>query len=293
MTTVEIHPVTEPTELFRRYDGESFPQPVHVRLDLRTGRLDAAYSPQIGTATSVEVWSGQVQTWRIPPLAAHTANQLLSTIAPTAQRLLDDAEVERNRDGQLVAILGTDAQQAHDEIEQTIASWVEYDAPTVEEWTADDWFAEGDSAADEYGITAETTDDELAAIAARIEQDIVGRAETPTVVTGALSHVTAARTLLRSALRDELEAAAEQIRAAEQQRDDLVRRICAWGDPVDTDRSVATLADRSHTWVRYTRQQRQAVHTYAECGHRADYASEAEHDQDCPAMDPAFLRRNR
>lgn len=34
-------------------------------------------------------------------------------------------------------------------------------------------------------------------------------------------------------------------------------------------------------------------HTWRDCGHRADYTSEAEHDRDCPAFDPDPAVRER
>src|SRR5690606_13921521 len=130
MTTVKIHPVSEPTALYCRYEGNYEPQPVYVALDLANGALHADYRGTHNTPTWVWVWLGQVRTWSIPPLVADEANALLREIATLAQRILDGSSIEVNpRTGDPVGVLNDDAMAAEWEIYEIIENWRE--DPTV------------------------------------------------------------------------------------------------------------------------------------------------------------------
>src|SRR5690606_821145 len=139
----------------------------------------------------------------IPPLVADEANALLERIAPLAQRILDGSDIETDpRTGDRVGVLDDDAEEAEEEIREIIRRW--WEDPTVgvvEEIRVRDWYAAcDDDPCAELGLTAETTDDELPAVAARIEDDIRAAAEGVVVVTGAEAWARARR----DELRDEL-----------------------------------------------------------------------------------------
>src|SRR5690606_27510955 len=118
----------------------------------------------------------------------------------------------------------------------------------VEEIRVRDWYAAcDDDPCAELGLTAETTDDELPAVAARIEDDIRAAAEGVVVITGAEEWARARREELRDELRDELMQVASDLAALRERRNALVRRVHAFGD---STRAIAKLIDKSHTQVR-------------------------------------------
>jgi len=247
MTTVKIRPVVEPTALYCRYEGSYEPQPVYIALDLAGGELYADY--QAG-GTPMRVWLGQVRTWSIPPLVADAANELLREIAPLAQRILDGSDIEVDpRTGNRIGVLNDDAMAAEREICEVIENWREDPAiATVEEIKAAEWYSAcDDDPCDELGLTAETTDDELPAVAARIEDDIRAAAEGVVVVTGAEAWARARRDELRDELRNELAQVAADLEALRERRDELVRRLHACGD---STRAIAKLVGTSHTQIR-------------------------------------------
>ena len=248
MTTVSIRPVESPTALYCRYAGSYEEQPAYIALDLVDGELYADYRATDGTPG--RVWLGQVRTWSIPPLVADAANALLERIAPLAQRILDGSSIEVDpRTGDPVGVLDDDAAEAEREIAEIIQRWCE-DQPhrVVEEIKVADWYAACDvDPCEELGLTAETTDDELAQVAERIEQDIRAAAEGVVVITGAEAWARARREELRDELRDELMQVAADLGALRERRDELVRRLHACGD---STRAIAKLIGKSHTQVR-------------------------------------------
>src|SRR5690606_18783297 len=128
VTTVKIRPVVEPTALYCRYENNYEPQPVYINLDLADGALYADY--RATNDTPMRVWLGQVRAWKIPPLVADAANELLKDIAPLAQRILDGSSIEVNpRTGDRVGVLDDDAMAAEWEIYEIIENW--HEDPTV------------------------------------------------------------------------------------------------------------------------------------------------------------------
>ncbi|MDO9016121.1 MAG: hypothetical protein Q8S73_12605 [Deltaproteobacteria bacterium] len=177
MTTIETLPVTG-TELHLQYPGQTSPQDVHVCLDAETGRLWAAASGEIGNGVPVRVYHGHVQRWSIPALKGDAANALLEEIEPLAARVCD-GYWSRWDGSNHVAAFDDDASEAIEEIqalcEQAEAAKDEH--TTVNVWAAADWLGGiGNAAAQAstLGITAATTDDELAAIETRVEGEADG-----------------------------------------------------------------------------------------------------------------------
>ncbi|PZM93683.1 MAG: hypothetical protein DIU79_10680 [Actinobacteria bacterium] len=247
MTTVKIRPVVEPTALYCRYENNYEPQPVYINLDLADGALYADY--RATNDTPMRVWLGQVRAWKIPPLVADAANELLKDIAPLAQRILDGSSIEVNpRTGDRVGVLDDDAMAAEWEIYEIIENW--HEDPTVsvvEEISVGEWYSGGDDPCDELGLTAETSDEDLPAIAAKIEKDIRTAAGAVVVVTGAEEWVRARRDEMRDELRNELMQVTADLGAQRARRDELVRRLYACGD---STRAIAKLIGTSHTQIR-------------------------------------------
>jgi transcriptional regulator with XRE-family HTH domain len=177
MTKVRIIECTEPTELYRHYDGELEPQPAYIELDLKAGKLYADYDSEIGNGKPATVHHGFDRRYRIPVLTAEAANRVLHEIAPLADRIL--ADWEEDWDGNnMIAVLGEDAQAAEEEIREHLGLNLGYgdlDEATqgfdridiVTEWDING--ATNGQEADEYGITADTTDARLE----EIEQEIL------------------------------------------------------------------------------------------------------------------------
>lgn len=199
MKTIEIVSVTG-NELFRHYRGQTSAQPCNVSLDCRSGKLRAEYNPEIGNAIPAEEYHGHVQTWSIPCLRASAANALLAEIAPIAERVV--AGYSREWDGSRYrAAFDEDAHSAIRDIESLCNAADPSDA--VKAWDAGDWLtASGNTSRDavraEFGITADTTDEGLGAIEARVEEEAAASGEAD-VLTGT--------TAFLRRLRDEASAA--------------------------------------------------------------------------------------
>ena len=199
MKTIEIASVTG-NELFRHYRGQTSAQPCNVSLDCRSGKLRAEYNPEIGNAIPAAEYHGHVQTWSIPCLRESAANALLSEIAPLASRVV--AGYSSEWDGSNRAALFTDdAQEAIEEIAALCDAADPSDG--VRAWDAGDWLtASGNTSREavrsELGIGADTTDDELGAIEARVEEEAAASGEAD-VLTGT--------TAFLRRLRDEASAA--------------------------------------------------------------------------------------
>lgn len=172
MTTIAITYVNGPTDLHEHYQGQTKPQGCYVELDPSTGALRAGVDGEIGGGIPFSVYHRRILRWDIPCLTADAANELLSAIAPLAERVcagFSEAWDGHNMRGRLDG----DAVQAEDEIEALCAEdrFSEYDQVAV--WEADDWFSGLGSLraqTETLGITAETTDEDLEGIAKREEE---------------------------------------------------------------------------------------------------------------------------
>ncbi|WP_331718698.1 helix-turn-helix domain-containing protein [Streptomyces sp. NBC_00212] len=207
MTTVRIIECTAPDELYRRYDQESKAQAAYIELDLREGTLLADYNAEVGNATPFSVYYGFERRYSIPALTAEAANRVMREIAPFADRILADWEQDLDRNGNnVVARLGEDAEAAEEEIIKHLGEDDGYDtfglstqgfdpSDLVTEWDVDG--ATNGSEAEDYDITADTTDARLDEIEQEILSDLAGCGEGSVIVCPGLDDY------LRS-LRDEL-----------------------------------------------------------------------------------------
>lgn len=177
-TTVRIIECTSPTELYRHYDGQTEPQPAYIELDTQNGTLSASYNAEIGNAIPFTVHHGLDRRYGIPVLTAEAANRVMEEIAPLADRIIAGTEAEWDGNN-TVAVLNDDALAAEEEIEKLLGlpsqagGWSDEpnqgfpDSDLVGVWDIDG--AVNGQEADEYDITADTTDARLD----EIEQDIL------------------------------------------------------------------------------------------------------------------------
>jgi hypothetical protein len=178
ITTVRIIECTSPTELYRRYSGQSDAQDAYIELDLREGTLLADWNSEVGNAVPFTVAHGFERRYSIPILTGDAANRVMQQIAPLADRIL--ADWEEVWDGNnMVARFGEDAQAADAEIVGLLGiDLSEYRADNqgfdasdlVAEWDVDGATNGGEG--EEYGITGETTDERLDEIAREITSDM-------------------------------------------------------------------------------------------------------------------------
>ncbi len=167
---VTVTPV-EGDALYLKYRGESQPQSAYVTLDCESGELSAAASGIIGSGAPTNVWNNTARRWRIPALTESAANALLDEIAPLAERVV--AGFERVWDGSNhVGEYDDDATAAIDEIASLCDR--DWSDQTIEVWDAADWYGGVggmDTQRRSLGITAETTDEEIATIEEREASD--------------------------------------------------------------------------------------------------------------------------
>jgi len=163
-----ITAVTKRKALYCKYDRQPYPQPCYLQLDCRSGDLSCGYQSEIGNGISRAEYQDHLHRWPIPCLVSDEANTLLVEVAPVAQSVINGYHSEwdgRNTVGHYTE----DAQEALDLIGLICHDLTHSNPETVQIWDADDWFACGDtSVAEDYGITATTTDADLIQIADRI-----------------------------------------------------------------------------------------------------------------------------
>jgi len=159
--------------LYRQYPGQSAPQPAHVELDCEQSSLRVGYSGEIGNAVTAAVYHGRVRQWCISEsLTSQEIIDLLNQVAPLAERVA--AGYTRHWDEHNhVGRLTEDATVAEEEAERICEEWQTESGGIM--W-AGDWF-EGlggrGAQAEQLGITAQSTDAELAAMAERLEAEVV------------------------------------------------------------------------------------------------------------------------
>lgn len=250
MTTAHLSKLPNgPGPLFCHYPGQDQPQPCHLAIDLETGEVSCDYNPEIGGGIPARVYHAQILWFTIPNLSGPHANQLLDEALPYAQRILDDAEIVWNGNNH-VGRLGAAGETAREELEEHIADqYPDARELTVEGFDAESWFTDDEEDAEILGITDNAGGDDVAAAATRLEKLILENVDGPTVVTGAEKAVEDLRDRLRDAVREELEKAAATLDEARTRRNALIRRIYGWNDKEDSLRTIADLADLSHTRV--------------------------------------------
>jgi hypothetical protein len=258
MTPVQITRIDEPAELFYQFppDGrgrsnqEGRPQPCYLTLNLESGEMTCRYNSEIGTNIPKSVYQQRVIWVSIPCLTATAANRLMDEVAPIAQRILAGAEIVWDGHNH-VGRLDDDAQAGVDALAERCApeggQWP--DSDTVSAWDAADWFGgEGrEQTIERLGLTADTTDDQIAEMARQEEADARASSDAGYVILiGGEDYLTELREELRAAITDELAEVAGQIATLTERRNDLICRVVLWGY---SSRRVSEYAGVSHTQV--------------------------------------------
>jgi hypothetical protein len=192
--------------LYCQYSSQNQPQNCYVQLDCDAGVLSASYNAEIGNAVPMSVWHGHTLRWSCPLLTGESADELMRSLEPLAERIVAGYEAQWDGSNH-VARLTDDAMDADNDARQLCEGYGdEQDLLVV--WDASEWLTRT-SAAD-LGITATTTDDELVAISLQVETD----AETEGV--DVIEGVDEVLERMRQDLRDDAQDAAnEEIRDAE------------------------------------------------------------------------------
>jgi len=184
--SIRIIKLEAPNALHCHYDGQTSSQGCYIELDCEAGTLTASFNGEIGNAIPFSVYHGHDQWFSIPMLTGDAANELMSEIAPLAERVVDGYDCDwdgRNN----VATFTDDAQAAIDEIRE-ICDTIEVDELNgVQEYDASEWLnaimhrCDLDGESCKYGqtvtvkiedvgtITAKTTDKELIEMEGKIE----------------------------------------------------------------------------------------------------------------------------
>ena len=201
--TVKIISVKDDTELFCHYARQSEPQRCFIALDLEDGQLWADYNAEIGSAVPEAVWNGRTLRFPAPCMTAAGMNRLMDEIAPLADRVLAGSEIEWDGNNH-VGKLDEDAQDASDEIERICDELEPAPSETVTEWDACEFY---DAVKDELGVTADSTDAELEALAEELEEEdsIDEGTGGPMVLNGTLEFLQSIRDNLREEAEDDEE----------------------------------------------------------------------------------------
>lgn len=198
--------------LYRRYHSQTSPQGCYIELDLRSETLSADYDSEVGNAVPFTVFHGFERRYSIPALTGSAADELMTQIAPLADRILADWEEVWDGNNH-VARLGDDAQAAEEEVLTVIGHDPEggdtdpTDLVTV--WDVDS--ACNGTEVQDYGITADTTDERLDEIEEEIRKSLAEVSDSDVVVLdGVAEYLRDKRAELAVEAFEEATAAAEE-----------------------------------------------------------------------------------
>lgn len=164
---IQIVKAERDDELF--FEMESGAAPTYLEVDLPGREVSVGY--QVGSGTPGRVWHGYTRRYDIPLLTADAVNRLMEKIAPLAEQMCDDWSEEIGRGGRAEAVLGADGRAAEDELVATLPGDEDVDpADLVDVWDAAGLFVGNET--EEYGITAETSDEELEQIAIQMLDEV-------------------------------------------------------------------------------------------------------------------------
>ena len=154
------------------------PQTPYIELDLTSPdkQIHIDTYCQID-GTPISVWHGVVRRYYLSPYTdaeALTSDINAGVFDDLFQRIVDGSEVEWDGNN-FVGRLNEDAREAEEELEQLLEDYVD---GSIGLWDAGEWLQ--DSSDEELGVTAASTDDELAKKARELEEE--ARAEGAIVV---------------------------------------------------------------------------------------------------------------
>lgn len=200
-TTMKI--TIQPTsDLYLKLPGQINQQDCRVSLDCKRGVLYAVADPVVGSVQTTEQAYGHEQAWPIPCLKTDVADELLEKIAPIAKRVVAGYESVWNGHNH-VAQFSEDAERAIEEIGALCEDAGEDPEEVESPWDAADWYRPvEDSLAEDLGITASTTDEELSAIAEKEEASAQSEGMR---VEGILEHLEGVRDALKKESEEDVE----------------------------------------------------------------------------------------
>jgi hypothetical protein len=149
LDTNKLHPV------YVQYDGQLTPQPAFIEHDTRDNTLVAGYSGEIGGGVPEDVWNGKRRRYKIN--IDLTENEINTLLDEVGLMLSNDVEADVE---QVCEFRITDSHGIYD-----VADWMQ-----------------GIDPCDEYGITADSTDDDLETIGAAMVDYATGEGCTITGV---------------------------------------------------------------------------------------------------------------
>ncbi len=195
---VTVTTVDQPTALLHHYPDRDQPQDTYLQLDLATATLSCDYNAETGDAIPSTVAHGLVRRYTIPTLTADAANTLMGAATSLAHRVCAGATITWDGHNH-VAHLNTDAADAEELLLALCADDNFSNHDLVTEWAATDWFGgqPTDDIITSLNLTADTTDEQLTALAAQQEEE--ARRSTPgghLVLTGAREYLTGLRDTL-------------------------------------------------------------------------------------------------
>ena len=158
MKSIEVRKVTEDYALY----GQTERQDCYVWLDCESATM--GLDCESATAVPSDVYHGLVRRYFLPyPIYASAANDLMATIAPLAERVC--AGFEAVWDGtNRIGKLSDDALLAESEIEHLIEQSLDEESDAIKVWDAADWLTDPLTVAEELGITADMSEDDVVAL---------------------------------------------------------------------------------------------------------------------------------
>lgn len=180
--SVQIIEASRESELFFEMDNGA--APTYLDVDLTSREISAGY--HAGSGTPGQVWHGYTRRYDIPLLTAAAANRLMERVAPLAERMCNDWSEEISRGGRAEAVLGADGRAAESELIAALPGDEDVDpADLVDVWEASLMFVGNE--VDEYGITADTTDQQLEQIAEQMLEQVRSSSASGVVVAPGLT----------------------------------------------------------------------------------------------------------
>lgn len=158
--------------LYCRFPGELEPQGAYIEITTRTRELTADYSGEIGFAIPMSVYHGQVIRIPVTPyLNGAVLADLLDSdeVQALAGRVCDGHSIEWDGNNN-VGVLTDDASAALGELGEYLDEYTaRLDTPDiVSVWECSDWV----QSAAQVGITPDTSDEEIKALAAECEAEV-------------------------------------------------------------------------------------------------------------------------
>lgn len=154
MEKPKVVAVTETSEIYKKYPGQTSPQDVYIYWDTARNRLDCSYNAEIGNAVPMRVWEKKDLRWAIPLLKIGACNRLMNEIA-TAIAVTPEAASMSAIDEQVEELIGNLELDDSDDC--------------LSVWDAGDYFALSNPA--DLGIKPSMTDREIATLADDLEEE--------------------------------------------------------------------------------------------------------------------------